>query len=185
MARIVHYEEWTPPPALATAREELLKDHWYAWADAAVLSNFTEGYLTTSSTRNQLSLDWEVGWQEVAGTEYELLASYRYHFNRFYRAIAGGHFQDGSNRAVFGFEALLPLNVESRVWVDTDGEFRVNLEKDLQITSRLGVLGEVQYDTELKWEGRVSLLFNLNRHLDLAAGWHSEFGFGGGLNLRY
>ena len=185
MARIVHYEEWTPPPAVAKARKELLKDPWYLWADAAVLSNFTEGYLTTSSTRNQLSLDWEVGWQEVASAEYELLASYRYHFNRFYRAIAGGHFQDGSNRAVFGFEALLPLNVESRVWVDTNGEFRANLEKELQITSRLGVSGEVQYDTELKWEGRVLLLFNLNRHLDLTAGWHSEFGFGGGLNLRY
>jgi len=185
MARIVHYEGWTTPSALASSRKDLLKDHWYTWADAAVLSNFTQGYLTTSSTRNQLSLDWEVGWREVASAEYEFLASYRYHFNRFYRAIAGGHFQDGSNRAVFGLEALLPLNIESRVWVDTDGDFRVNLEKGLQITSRLGVSGELQYDTELKWEGRVLLLLNLNRQLELAAGWHSEFGFGGGLNLRY
>jgi hypothetical protein len=150
-----------------------------------VLSNFTEGYLTASSTRNQLALAWEVGWQEVPSAEYELFASYRYHFNRFYRALAGGHFQDGDNRAVFGMEALLPLNVESQIWVDTDGEVRISLEKDLQLTSQLGVRGEVQYDTELKWEGRVLLLFNLNRHLALLAGWHSEFGFGGGLNLRY
>jgi len=185
MARIVHYQDWNPPAGLAQSRKSLLSDHWYAWADAAVLSNFTEGYVTTSSTRNQLALEWEVGWQDVPSAEYELLASYRYHFNRFYRVIAGGHFQDGNNRAVFGLEALLPLNVESQIWVDTEGEVRVSVEKALQLTSRLGVVGEVQYDTELGWEGRTLLLFNVSRYLDLAAGWHSEFGFGGGLNLRY
>jgi len=185
MARIVHYQDWDPPAALASSRKSLLSDHWYAWADAAALSNFTEGYVTTSSTRNQLAFEWEVGWQDVPGTEYELLASYRYHFNRFYRALLGGHFQDGQNRGVFGFEALLPLNIGSQIWVDTEGEVRITAEKDLQLTSWLGVVGEVQYDTELGWEGRTLLLFNVNRHLDLAAGWHSEYGFGGGLNLRY
>jgi FtsP/CotA-like multicopper oxidase with cupredoxin domain len=185
MARIVHYQDWDPPAALDPSRRSLLGDHWYAWADAAVLSNFTEGYVTTSSTRNQLALEWEAGWQDVPSAEYELLASYRYHFNRFYRALLGGHFQDGQNRAVFGFEALLPLNIESQIWVDTEGEVRITAEKDLQFTSRVGAVGEVQYDTELGWEGRTLLLFNVNRHLDLAAGWHSEYGFGGGLNLRY
>ena len=185
MARIVHYEDWDAPAALDPSRRSVLSDHWYAWADAAALSNFTEGYVTTSSTRNQLAFEWEVGWQDVPGAEYELLASYRYHFNRFYRALLGGHFQDGQNRGVFGFEALLPLNIGSQIWVDTEGEVRITAEKDLQLTSWLGAVGEVQYDTELGWEGRTLLLFNVNRHLDLAAGWHSEYGFGGGLNLRY
>ncbi len=185
MARIVHYEDWAPPAALDQSRKSVLSDHWYAWADAAALSNFTEGYVTTSSARNQLAFQWEVGWQDVPSAEYELLASYRYHFNRFYKALLGGHFQDGQNRAVFGFEALLPLNIGSQIWVDTEGEVRITAEKGLQLTSWLGAVGEVQYDTELGWEGRTLLLFNVNRHLDLAAGWHSEYGFGGGLNLRY
>ena len=185
MARIVHYQDWEPPAALDESRRSLLSDSWYAWADAAALSNFTEGYMTTSSTRHQLAFEWEVGWQDVPSAEYELLASYRYHFNRFYRALLGGHFQDGQNRAVFGFEALLPLNIGSQIWVDSEGEVRITVEKDLQLTSRLGAVGEVQYDTETGWEGRTLLLFNVNRFLDLAAGWHSEYGFGGGLNLRY
>jgi CopA family copper-resistance protein len=185
MARIVHYQDWDPPAALDESRRSLLSDPWYAWADAAALSNFTEGYMTTSSTRHQLAFEWEVGWQDVPSAEYELLASYRYHFNRFYSALLGGHFQDGQNRAVFGFEALLPLNIGSQIWVDSEGEVRITLEKDLQLTSRLGVVGEVQYDTETEWEGRTLLLFNVNRFLDLTAGWHSEYGFGGGLNLRY
>ena len=100
-------------------------------------------------------------------------------------SVLGGHFQDGQNRAVFGFEALLPLNIGSQIWVDSEGEVRITLEKDLQLTSRLGAVGEVQYDTETGWEGRTLLLFNVNRVLDLTAGWHSKYGFGGGLNLRY
>ena len=69
--------------------------------------------------------------------------------------------------------------------MDTDGEARFMLKKELELTPRLGLHGEVEYDTHEAWEGAVSLDYMLNRHLSIKGKWHSDFGFGGGLHIRF
>ena len=210
MSRIFHYEDWQSDPELAPSRASLLREHWYVSAHAALLSNFTVGEITTSSTRHELGVEWRSGWKEssrensgmrrtrmsrhsdpqfVPGRaeriHYEVLISYRYHFNRFYRFYMAEDLNDRANRFVFGAEILLPMNLLSRVWVDSRGQGRIKLARDWQLTSRLHAETEVEYDSFTGWEGETLFEYTLNRYLGLTAGWDSDFGWGGGLSLRY
>jgi hypothetical protein len=88
-------------------------------------------------------------------------------------------------RGVFGLHYLLPLNIESRLWVDTDSGARVYLEKSFQLAPRLELLGEVQYDTHEQWEGSVGLLYTLTKSISLVGKWHTEYSWGGGVQVLF
>ena len=113
-----------------------------------------------------------------------------YHVNRFTSFFIGADIlgEDSSTedfRGVAGFRYLLPLNAWSSVWVDTDGGARWMLEKEFELTPRLGLHGEVEYDTHEGWEGKVGLAYMLSRDISLLANWHSEYDFGAGLQVRF
>ena len=88
-------------------------------------------------------------------------------------------------RGVLGFQYLLPLNVESRAWVDTDGGARINFDKEFELTPRLALTGEAEYDTHKHWEGSVGLNYALHKNFSLIALWHSEYDWGAGVQLRF
>jgi FtsP/CotA-like multicopper oxidase with cupredoxin domain len=190
MARVVHYEGFTLEPQLAAVRPNLYKDPWYFWGQADALSNMTEGFLMLSNTRNILTAEWEVGWQEVDDTEWEGIFTYDRYINRFFNILAGANLlgegdELDDTRGVLGFRYLLPLNLESRAWIDTDGGARFNLGKSLELTPRLAVFGEAQYDTHDDWEGSAGLSYMVHKYFSLVGQWHSEYGFGGGLQIRF
>jgi CopA family copper-resistance protein len=190
MARVVHYEGFEPAPETAGIRSGLAHDPWHAFGSAEVLSNRTEGFLQVSNTRNLLTGEWEVGWQGVEDVEWEGIATWGRYVNRFFTAFAGGDFRGADRnsddaRAILGFRYLLPMSVESRVWVDSDLGGRVSTEKHLDLTPRLGLAGEVEYDTHDHWEGSVGLSYLVNRAFSVVGRWHSEFGFGVGAEVRF
>ncbi len=190
MARVVHYEGFTLDPQLAAVRPKLYKDSWYFWGQADVLSNMTEGFLMLSNTLNILTAEWEVGWQDVDDTDWEGIFTYDRSFNRFFSILAGANLlgeedELDDTRGVLGFRYLLPLNVESRAWIDTDGGGRFNLGKSFDLTPRLALSGEAEYDTHDEWEGSVGLSYMVHKYFSLHGKWHSEYGFGGGLQIRF
>ncbi len=190
MARVVHYEKFTLSPQLAEVRPNLYKDSWYFWGRADVLSNMTEGFAAVSSTRNILTAAWQVGWQRVDDTDWEGLFTWDRYINRFLRLFAGADLlgtrdERDESRGVFGLRYLLPFNLESAAWVDTDGGARFVLAKSLSLTPRLSLFGEVQYDTHDYWEGRTGLAYQVCRNVSLLGQWHSDYGFGGGLQIRF
>ena len=186
MARVVHYEGSDIDADVATARKEptnfLNQDHWYAWGEASFLSRMTDGSIVLSNTRNILSGVWEYGWEEE---EYEIVLTYDYYFNRFLKAFGGMNITDEDSRGILGIRYLLPLNVESALWVDSEGELRFILEKDLQLTDRLSAFGDVEYDTEIKWDWVLGLEWTLNKQFSLVGKYHSEFGLGCGVSIRF
>jgi CopA family copper-resistance protein len=190
MARVVHYEGFTLNPQMAAIRPNLYKDSWYFWGQVDVLSNMTEGFLMLSNTRNILTAEWEVGWHEVDDTEWEGIFTYDRYINRFFTIFAGADLlreedEDDEIRGVFGFRYLLPMNVESRAWIDNGGGARFNLEKTFELTPRLALLGEAQYDTHDKWEASAGLSYAVHKNFSLVGQWQSEYGFGGGLQIRF
>ena len=190
MARVVHYENYDPGPEVAAIRPNLYKDSWYFWGEADVLTNMTEGFLTTANIRNMINFSWEVGWHEVEDTEWEGLIKYSRYINRFFSLFAGfdllGEKDElDETRGVAGIHYLLPLNIESKAWVDTDGGARVMLEKSLELTPRLSFSGEAEYDTHEQWEGGVQLAYILAKNFSLISKWHSEYSWGGGLAVRF
>jgi len=184
MARMVHYENFDPGPAVNAVRPNLYKDPWYFWGQADILSNMTEGYLTTSNTRNILTAEWEVGWQNVDETELEGIFTYSRYINRFASVFVGANSMGEKDnldktRGILGIHYLLPLNIESRAWVDTDSGARFYLDKEFELTPRLMLFGEVKYDTHDFWEGASGLEYMVTRNVSLTARWHSEFQWGG------
>jgi CopA family copper-resistance protein len=190
MARVIHYEEYQTDPEVASIQPNLFKESWYAWGEADVVSNMTEGALTLSNTRNIFQGSWEAGWQNVDETDWEGLLSYDRYFNRFSSIMVGANFLGSGDdtedsRAVAGFRYLLPLHLESLFWVDSDGGARVSLEKEFTLTPRLSLIGEVQYDTHDLWEGKTGLSYTVTKSFSLLGQWHSEFGWGAGLQIRF
>jgi CopA family copper-resistance protein len=190
MARVVHYEDYTLDPALAAIRPRLYKENWYAWVEADALSNMTQGFATLSDTRNIFTAEWEVGWEGVDKTEWETILTYDRYINRFLTLFAGADLIGESDefeeeRGIFGIHYLLPLNVETRAWVDTDGGARVILDKSFELTPRLTLFGGSEYDTHDLWEGRVGLSYTLSKNISLVGQWHSDYEWGGGLQIRF
>jgi FtsP/CotA-like multicopper oxidase with cupredoxin domain len=190
MARVIHYDGYQPDQDVVDLRPNIFKESWYAWAEADVLSNMTEGFLSLSDTRNIFQGSWEVGWQHVDETEWEGLLSYDRYLNRFSSIMVGADFMGSGNatedgRGVLGFRYLLPLYFESLFWVDSDGGARVNLEKEFTLTPRLGLIGEIRYDTHDLWEGKTGLSYTLTKNFSLLGQWHSEYGWGGGLQVLF
>lgn len=190
MARLVHYEDFEPLSEVRDSRSRLYKDPFYFHGMADISSNMTEGALTVENSRLAFEAAWEVGWQGVEKTEWEGLLTADYHVNRFTSFLVGANFlgEDTATeetRGVLGVRYLLPLNFESISWIDTDGGARFFLAKELELTPRFGVHGEAEYDTHTQWEGKVGLSYLISRDISIIGNWHSEYGLGIGLQIRF
>lgn len=190
MARVVHYENFATDPELLAGRANLHQDTWFAWGEAALLGNLTHGALIASNRDHILTAAWEAGWQEVDETEWEALVTWSRPLNAFSSLfigvdLLGERDEIDHHRGVAGVRALLPLMIESRLWLDVDGGARMGLEKSLPLTPRLSLNGEAGYDSHEQWEGSVGLAYRLNRPLALVARWHSSYQWGIGLEVRF
>lgn len=188
MARVVHYDEFEPSAAVEAVRPNLYKDPFYLFGQGYLLTNMTSGFVQYSNTFNIFQGEWEYGFQDESDELWEGIATYSRSINRFFALFAGGDFvhEHGEKtkfRGVTGVSYLLPLNIDMRIWVDTDLGGRINLGKLIQFTPRVSLEGEVEYDTHLLWEGFVGLNFRLTKNLFLSARWHSEYKWGVGVGL--
>jgi FtsP/CotA-like multicopper oxidase with cupredoxin domain len=190
MSRMIHYKDFEAAPDVNAVRNKLYKDPLYFYGSAELLSTMTEGSLTLSNSRCEFKAGWEVGWESVDKTDWEGLVTVDYHVNRFTSFFTGvDFFGEGSSgeetRGILGVRYLLPLNFESSAWLDNDGGQRFMLEKEFELTPRIGLHGEVEYDTHEQWEGKVGLSYLINKEFSILANWHSEYGIGFGLQLRF
>ncbi len=187
MARVVSYENFTLNLQLAAIRPKLYQDSWYAWGAADILSNMTEGFVTTANTRNNLSAEWEVGWGQVDKTEWEALLTWDRYLNRFFTVFTGADIGTAieDDRAVAGIRYLLPFMLETRAFLGSDGGARATIARKFELLPRLSLDGLVQYDTDSYWEYVGGLSYTLSKDVSLRAQWHSDYRWGAGLQARF
>ena len=196
MARAVHYESFELTPEMTQLGPGLYKHDLYAWSDIEPLSNMLEGKVVLSNTRNTLSAEVEVGWQDVDDTEWEALLLWNRNVNRFFSPFAGADLEgvvvDGglddaveSERGLVGVHYLLPLNIETQCFIATDGEARFALEKEFQLLPRLSLDAQVEYDTETQWEAVLGAAYLIDKAFSVKMQWHSEYHWGTGLQIRF
>jgi FtsP/CotA-like multicopper oxidase with cupredoxin domain len=190
MARVVHYQDFTPDPATAAVRPQLYHDPFYLYGRVDVLSQMAQGMLVYANTRHLFSAEWQAGWSRVDDVEWEVTPAYDYYLNRFTSVFAGvdlagagGHFE--KHEGIFGLRYLLPFNVTSRVWVDTAGEFQFAVGRHIELTPRLALFAEAEYDTKEHWETRAGTSYLVSKNFSLIGQWHSQFGWGGGLRWQF
>jgi CopA family copper-resistance protein len=191
MARVVHYQDFTPDPATAAVRPRLYRDPFHLFGSVDVLSQMAQGMVVYANTRHIFSAEWQYGWRHMEDPEWEVTPLYEYYLNRFSTVFAGADLSgvqgDGieKHEGVFGFRYLLPLNISSRVWVDTAGDFQFGFGKHVELTPRLAVYSEADYDTKDGWEVRAGSSYQISNHFSAVGQWHSSFGWGGGLRLEF
>jgi FtsP/CotA-like multicopper oxidase with cupredoxin domain len=204
MARVFRYEDEGHPEsgAAATASQEgemdslghaaALGEHAhdmaYVWGAATLQSNMTSGLLTWMNPKNELLVGWEVGWERVDETQYEIDALYQRYFNMNFQAFAGYRFSnhdDAGNRLVAGINYRLPLMFWADLSVDSEGDGRFQLSKRFQLTSRLGASGYAFYDTGSGWEWSAGADYTLTRSASLSVSYHSDYGLGAGVLIRF
>ena len=192
MARVVRYEGFTPAPETEAIGNGIYDEHdpflIYGYAD--VLSNMTQGQITASSLLNIFNVEWEAGWDGVADTEWETTLTYERFVNRFTNVFVGVHAEGvdwtrEDEQLIGGIRYLLPANFLSTAWIDSDGEARVTLERELMLTPRLGVFGEVEYDTREQWSYQAGLSYMLTRYISATSLWDSDYGVGAGVTIRF
>lgn len=205
MARVFRYEAatpaHTPEPSHMHSRMaaesasphaaglgEHRHDMAYLWGAATLQTQMTSGLLTWMNPKNDLLLAWELGWERVPRPEYEVDALYQRYFNMNFQAFAGYRFSNhdnAGNRMVAGINYRLPLMFWADLSVDSEGNGRFQLSKRFQLTPRLGVSGYAFYDTGSRWEWSAGADYTLTRSTSLSLTFHSDYGLGAGLLLRF
>ena len=88
--------------------------------------------------------------------DWEAELTYGRYFNRFTTVFArvyaeGNDFTAEDERLIAGIRYLLPGNFHSSAWIDSDGEARIKVMRELMLTPRIGIFGDVEYDTREQW----------------------------------
>lgn len=186
MARIVSYEESDMASSIGSIRAKLFQDPWYTWGEVTPMSQMIEGTINASNTRNTLRAVWEYDWT----TEFDTELTYERYLNRFVQVLTGTNLYREKGEAfdavgIAGIRYLLPFMVNSTAWVDSDGDIRVSGEKEISLTRRLSVFGEVEYDTASQFEWVAGARFMLNQTFSIVGQYHSDYGGGAGLTIRF
>jgi FtsP/CotA-like multicopper oxidase with cupredoxin domain len=158
---------------------------WTFNMDATVQNNFSEGRAGWRNARNNLDFTWDYGFEEE---EYEMDLVWKYYHNHNWSSLYGYRFTnelDAKDRAFSGAQYRLPLLAYSTLTVDSEGDLRTGLAKSLQLTQRLSLVNELEYDTHSDWEWRGGLDYRLNKRWSITGGYHSDHAFGIGLNFKW
>jgi FtsP/CotA-like multicopper oxidase with cupredoxin domain len=161
-------------------------DMLVAFIDGSLQSHMSEGQLTFRNSQNDYFARWEAGYSD--DFEYEADLGWKRYFNPNFSTVLGWRFtdrDDEKNRALAGIEYRLPYLVHSSVQLDSEGDLRLGLAKSLQITDRLNIFAETQYDTHSNWEWSTGATYTLTKQLSLITQYNSDYGFGGGLQFRF
>jgi hypothetical protein len=186
MARVVSYENDELEPGIVESRNSLFQDPWYTWGEFTPMSHMNEGELNASNTRNTLRARWEHNWV----TEFDTELTYERYINRFAQVFVGSNLYREQGDpfdavGIAGIRYLLPFMINTTTWVDHEGDFRFAAEQEIPITRRLSMFGEVEYDTADQFEWVAGASYMLNARFSLRVQYHSDFGVGGGLSIRF
>ena len=148
----------------------------------------SEGLVTWSCPQNDVNLRWEAGWQNVDEFEHEIDLTLEHYYNPNLTSYIGGRAtndSDASHHGIVGLNYRLPGLFMSKLNIDSDAALRLTIDKELQLTDRLGWFGEIDYDTDTQFEGSSGFTYTLNKAFSLIAQYHSEYGLGAGVDARF
>ena len=203
MARVVSYEG-TRENRVFDRRIAATSDPWFAFGEVAVQSNMAVGEFWMENMNNSWMFEFERNEDDSLAAE--LL--YERGLSRFLGFYFGAEYEresdteehagdlDGDShrqlspeeagteddsRAVFGLHYVLPLMVEADLRANDEGDLQLDLESDLQLTSRLNFAWE--WNTEDEY--RLELTYELSKGVGFVANTDSEYDTGVGLRIKF
>lgn len=169
MARVVKYSSYQPTGKMAEydLQDPHLHDHLYVSGRLEAATNHAQADLRLSRTWDEVEARFETReYDELDHAEGDLL--YRRWFGRYLSLLAGGsyfgEYESDEIRAVVGAGYILPFLIESELYVDHRGKFRLDLEKKFQWTRYIHSDVEVSFREQAKTEFEVTLMYQNNWH---------------------
>jgi len=138
-----------------------------------------EGLFQTSSGKNSFIGYWESDYDK----EFDTYFVYNRYIDPYSSWFAGISYADRETRKVrpiIGFNYMLPGLIDTKVWLDGNGDGRIWFTKEIMLTNNTGLELEYRYDTELKDEWSATLDYRINKQLSLDTRYHSETKWGVG-----
>lgn len=211
MARVYSYGDERDPRLKEYPLKVLVNEgkHWYSWGRTEVASHMASLNLVSANIRNQLNLNVEYGWNQIAEGEF----TYERYLYDYFRVFAGvnvenekkNSFDEVVTTAVAGFRFFTPYMFDLDVRIDHLLRPQIGLEREIMILPRTVAFGEIEYQAdfglvndigdednligndlykeELVWAA--GLEYFLSRNFSLMASYDNRFGFGGGLTARF
>ena len=184
MARVISYEELgeNHKPQL----DPKLLNPWFFMAQGSVMNYMSMGRAKAMTGREDFNLDWEYHYNEHR--VYEIDATWGHYFDPHFSTFLGYRWTNEmleKDRAIAGFTYVLPFFLESKVTLDSEGEFRFELGKEFQLTDRWSVDTEAEYNTGEDVEWSVGSSYRLTKQFSLALMYHSEHEWNFGIKFKF
>lgn len=182
LARVVSYQDSTQ--YTRKTKKQLSHDRkWFLFTDNAFSSNMMFGFGRLWNMRNSFEIEYDFNYKK----EFEIDALYRRNITRYIDIYAGGNFEkECSNEKtrkiiVFGIEVVLPLWITADFRADSKAHVYIEFRSSMQLTNRLFFEWEVNSDKEY----RTTFSYEITKDILATITQDSEFGFGGGVRLRF
>ncbi len=185
MARVFSYAAAEDPAHRPQLDERLTKPRFWM-AEASLMSHMSMGGAMLMTPRDDFYVGWDVGFHDHG--EYEIDLGWSHYVDPNFSYGLGYRLtnQHGAEDRLFAAAVYrLPYLVDSSVQVDSEGDFRFGLGREVPITARLSLEGDVEYDTGSGWEWMAGASYRVSKRLSLKTGYHSEHGFGAGVGLQF
>lgn len=168
MARVVKYMTYQPSPEIASLEKQdpHLHDHPYTYglleaatnhakADFKLIRTWDEVELKTES-RSNVKRGFAIGgkWE----TEGDLV--YRRWLGNYLNLMAGGSLFEDDGFGIVGVGYTLPLLVKGQLFINHEGNLRLDLEKEFQWTS--SIFSHVELSWRPNWEGEHEAEFEVS-----------------------
>jgi FtsP/CotA-like multicopper oxidase with cupredoxin domain len=183
MTRILSYREQGPDHKPNLDLSKL--DPWGASMDAMVSTKMTEGRVGLRKAMHDLNFIWEHAFEHQ---EYEFDLQWSRLIDFKSKTLIGarsGNFPERYDRFYLGYSHRLPFLSQATVTIDHDAELRLGLAKDLPLTQHIFWGGEIQYESDGKWELKTGLDYRVSKELAVVTRYHSDHQFGFGLRLYW
>lgn len=153
MARVVKYSNFIPSPEMAMfeKHDHHQGDPWYSYGKFELSSNHAKGNYRISQSWNEFQARIESA--NIRGKNFSLDDKWDYEGDFFYRRwlsnwtnlIAGGTSYGEKFHGVIGVGQFLPLMFETNIFVNHEGQFRLDVNRKFQWTKT------VRSELELTW----------------------------------
>lgn len=185
MARVFSYRASVDPDYQPTLDPKMVNP-WFFMVEGKLLNNMTMGHATIMWGRENFGVMWDYGFMDHK--EYEIDFYWSHYFDPNFSTFLGYRLTNvmmAENRAFAGVAYRLPYMIESSLALDSEGDLRLGLGREFQLTPRLSLFGDVEYDTNSQWSHTAGAAFLLNKQLSLTGSYNSDHGWGAGLGFRF
>ncbi|MDZ4660629.1 MAG: multicopper oxidase domain-containing protein [Pseudomonadota bacterium] len=176
MARVVRYKDFqlTPEMAKHDKQDPHLHDHIYNYSLLEASSNHAKAEFKLMRTWDELNLKLEsaniegknFSFNRAWETEGDM--TYRRWFSNFINVSVGGSLYDEEGFAMAGVGYILPMLIETNLYISHEGKFRFDVEKRFQWTKN--VFTEADFTWRPGWGGERDSEFEIS--LMYGPSWH-------------